>query len=293
MDALPEITARVEADSINENGNRITTLVLKYPRFFHSEFMTHRVFSRSASSSRAIPIKKVLAQVWNNPAMPLVWGSNKAGMQAGAPLAGFNLKAARSLWKYAGRAACVFAWGLMKVGLHKQHANRILEPWQYIHVVVTSTEWKNFMGLRNHHGAQPEIRELALVIKDAMVMSVPKLLHRGEWHLPFVTADDRRHFSLDVLRQLSAARCCRVSYLRHDGLPATTREDQKLCADLVLARPIHASPFEHQATPDSKITIPSYAGWENPDLHRNLVGWIQNRALVEGYVQGEVQGFKA
>ena len=43
------------------------TFELTYPRYIHSEFMTHRVFSRNASSSRAIPVKRMIEQVRNNP----------------------------------------------------------------------------------------------------------------------------------------------------------------------------------------------------------------------------------
>src|SRR5690606_30080072 len=117
---------------------------LRYPRFIHAEFMTHRAFSRNASSSRAIPVHKMLSQVWNDPATPIHWGASRPGMQAREELKGWKRKAAQAIWKLAGRAACVFAWGAMKLGLHKQVANRILEPWQYIHVVVTATDWDNF-----------------------------------------------------------------------------------------------------------------------------------------------------
>ena len=77
-----QMEVKVIADSISESGKRITTFQLKYPRFIHSEVMTHRVFSRNASSSRAIPVKKMIEQVRNNPAMPIHWGANQSGMQA-------------------------------------------------------------------------------------------------------------------------------------------------------------------------------------------------------------------
>ena len=142
------ITAKMIADSYYDFDNRICTLQLKYPRFIHAEFMTHRVFSRSASSSRAIPISKIISQVWNDPAMPVYWGANVSGMQANEELTGWKLSAAKFIWKTSAKVACIFAYGFDKIGLHKQIGNRILEPWQYINVIVTSTEWDNFFDLR-------------------------------------------------------------------------------------------------------------------------------------------------
>ena len=225
------IEVKVIADSINQDGNRLTTLQLKYHRFFHSEVMTHRVFSRNASSSRAIPVKKMLAQVWSDPATPLSWGSNQAGMQAGSPLEGVKLCLAKGLWKWAGRAMCGVAWGMMKIGLHKQVANRILEPWQWIHVVLTSSEWGNFLDLRAHPDAQPEIQALARGIKLALDSSAPKKLTPHQWHLPYITHNECG-YPIDTQKQMSAARCCRVSYLRHDGDMPSVEEDILLCKRL-------------------------------------------------------------
>lgn len=285
-----QITAKVIADSISEDRKRITTFQISYPRMIHSEFMTHRVFSRNASSSRAIPVKKVLAQVWNDPAMPVHWGQNQSGMQAKTELTGFKQTVAKALWRGAGKVACMFAWGMMKAGLHKQVSNRILEPWQIIHVVVTATEWDNFFELRDHEDAQPEIRELAIQMRKAMNESNPQMLSHGEWHLPYVLEEELSKALQDsetadkgweLMRKVSAARCCRVSYLKHDGTASKIQEDLKLCERLAGARPIHASPFEHQASPD-QVSLTGVDGeWESASLHGNFVGWIQYRKILE------------
>jgi hypothetical protein len=94
------ISADIIADSISPLGIRITTMALAYPRFIHAEFMTHRTFSRGASSSRAIPVKRMLSEVWNHPATPIHWGANQAGMQARAELSGIRKSVAASLWKW-------------------------------------------------------------------------------------------------------------------------------------------------------------------------------------------------
>ncbi len=288
--------AKIIADSISVEGKRITTMQLCYPRFIHAEMMTHRVFSRNASSSRAIPVAKMIEQVRNNPAMPLHWGKNQPGMQAAVELAGNELDMTKSAWRRAAWQAANIAEEMSALGAHKQVANRILEPFQWIHVIVTATEFANFFELRDHEDAQPEIRHLAVLMKLAMDASTPKLLNPDEWHLPYVTDEDiaelkaltagegaRPDAWLELAKQVSAARCCRVSYLKHDGTRASLAEEIALCDRLAAARPIHASPFEHQATPDNWFdpSVTSDPGWANPQLHGNLVGWRQNRKFLE------------
>ena len=132
---------KVIEDSINPNNEiRVTTLELRYWRAIHSEFMTHRVFSRNASSSRAIPVKTMIKQVWNDPAMPVYWGKNQAGMKARTELSSFKIALSKFVWVSASKVACIFAYLLTYIGLHKQVSNRLIEPWQYISVIATSTE---------------------------------------------------------------------------------------------------------------------------------------------------------
>lgn len=265
-------TVEVVADSTAAHGIRLTSLKLRYWRAIHAEFMTHRVFSRNASSSRAIPVKKMLQQVWNDPAGPIHWGANQAGMQANEELKGWRQSTAKFLWKMAGRTACIFAWGMMKVGLHKQVANRLLEPWQYINVLVTATEWDNFFKLRCHPDAQPEIQELAVAMESALADSRPKFLATGEWHLPYVTDEELRikKHPMGVLVAVSTARNARTSYLTFDGKQSTVPEDMGLHDKLVGSEPLHASPAEHPATP---MTTKKFG--------RNFRGWTQYRELLE------------
>lgn len=279
------IEAKVIADSISEAGKRIATLQLIYPRFIHSEFMTHRVFSRNASSSRAIPVAKMLEQVRNNPAMPIHWGKNQAGMQAKEELDEYHRLGAQTDWLNAAADAAKWAEHMVSLGLHKQVANRILEPFQHIQVVMTTTEFINFFELRAHIDAQPEIQELAVQMLRALDDSTPRLLPPGEWHLPYIHDVERAGLPIEVLKKVSAARCCRVSYLKHDGSNSSIQEDLDLCEKLIGARPLHASPFEHQATPDElevvETDIAITQEWQRPDLHGNFVGWIQHRKLIE------------
>ena len=277
------IQAKIIADSISTAGKRITTFQLLYPRFIHAELMTHRVFSRNASSSRAIPVKKMIDMIRDSPARPIHWGENQAGMQASVELSDEKKVVAKLLWSNAAKKAADIAEAMMNIDLHKQVANRILEPFQHISVVLTATEFDNWFELRAHPDAQPEIQFLAQEMREAMDDSDPVKLKPGEWHLPYVTNEDRYAINAfgypsDTLMKISAARCCRVSYLKHDGTAAAIDDDLALCTKLAGARPIHASPFEHQATPDYHS---AGIGYYNEHLHGNFVGWIQYRKEIE------------
>lgn len=284
------ITAEIIADSISAAGIRLTTFQLRYPRFIHAELMTHRVFSRNASSSRAIPIAKMIEDLRRDPAMPVYWGSNKPGMQAGGELQGTELEVVKQHWLYAMEDAILRAETFINLGLHKQIANRILEPWAHINVVVTATDYENFFALRRHEDAQPEIKVLADAMWLARANSVPEPLQPGEWHLPYITHDERREANFgpsqtpawDSLIRVSVARCARVSYLTHDGRQTTMEEDTLLYERLVGGMPLHASPAEHQGTPDEAVQHGFNLSWMHPDDHGNFRGWRQFRKMLPG-----------
>ncbi len=262
---------KVIADSVSEAGHRISTMQLRYPRMIHEHVLTHRVFTRNASSSRAIPVNKMVGLAITEIVEPIRWGLNQPGMQASnEELQGDALAEAKAIWYEMANVCAQGSTRLGELGLHKQWANRPIEWFSNISVLITSTEWENFFGLRCHLDAQPETEKLAYAMRDALNVNTPRLLHTGEWHLPYTTWEDVGR-SIDEQRKISAARCCRVSYLRHDGTPAPVVEDLALCDRLLKAVPFHASPFEHQATPDT----------DQPDLHGNFTGWIQYRKMLE------------
>src|SRR5437763_16381516 len=95
------ITAKIIADSVSPGGVRITTMQLRYPRFIHAEFMTPRMFSRNASSSRAIPVERLIADIEADPAMPVYWGKNQKGMQAREELNVLGQYRAGQMWQAA------------------------------------------------------------------------------------------------------------------------------------------------------------------------------------------------
>jgi thymidylate synthase ThyX len=301
---MTTITAKVIADSISPQNIRLTTLQLRYPRCIHSEFMTHRVFSRNASSSRAIPVKRLTQDVIDDPYIPVHWGKNQPGMQAREECTRFiysmqddEYKSREEAWLHLHAKAIDIAVGFSDAGYHKQIVNRLLEPWAHINVVCTSTEWSNFFALRDHEDAMPEIRMLAQAMKKAMAESTPTPRKPGEWHLPYVgeLKEDKNFAHLDpdnrYLKQawdqaikISVARCARVSYLTQEGKKPNIEEDLALYERLVSAVPPHMSPCEHQATPDNfeRTWVEAMGnGWHKPELHGNFNGWCQYRKSLE------------
>lgn len=293
---------QIITDSISPEDIRLTTFQLRYWRPIHSELMTHRVFSRNAGSSRARPSKAIIEQVRNDPWGPIHWGANQPGMQAGAELGGFELEEAQNAWLFAANEAGSHAADLLDLGVHKQVVNRLLEPFTYIDVVVTATEYNNWFALRDHPDAQPEIQDLARRMKQAMDESIPKLLKPGEWHLPYINPVDWEYAheflkkgrltrdepwyeqKRDLLIKVSVARCARVSYKAFDGTYSPIEKDLGLYEQLLVSEPLHASPAEHQATPDEKQSAPPNSHWSqewlNPELHGNFTGWIQYRKTL-------------
>ncbi len=332
------ISAKVICDSISPLGKRLTTFQVTAHRFVLAEINTHRQLSRNYRSSRAVPVKKLLEEVRNNPAMPVYWGANKPGMQAAEELSDIipehpehwmtrrsPMQCAKDEWQMAAISAANYAEQLAACGLHKQIANRVLEPFLYVHGVISATEYENFFGLRLHHMAQPEFRELAQCMWVAREASAPGLCLQGtNWHLPYFQpndwdelhdyahrTDNYDNFMLanglsgswakDLAIKVSVARCARVSYESFDTEKrSTVEEDLKVYAKLNLPGtseynpldPIHASPAEHQATPDRLVdTIVDNGGhdgfstiqdWERPGWWGNFIGWCQYRKMLPG-----------
>ena len=264
-----EIYAKIIEDSISKDNKRITTMQIHFPKCLTAEFNTHRVFSRNFSSSRAIPVSK-LTEI--DSFYPLYYGENQSGMQAKKTEIE-NVSEAEKIWLDAIEYCKNASLKLSELGLHKQWSNR-LNDWHTMSTgIVTSTEWNNFFMLRDHPDAQPEIQELAIKMKEAINSSIPKLLNYGEWHLPYVTKVERETIELSDLKKISAARCCRVSYLKQDGTNPSIEDDLKLFNRLAGAIPKHYSPLEHQATPCVSFLDGIYSG--------NFKGWVQFRRLDE------------
>lgn len=250
-----------------------------YPNFLANGVVVHN--SRNSASSRAIPLNKQIDRIISSPAHPIEWPSEIRGMQGGAPLPPEEREAAQAIWQQAENDAIAYAHNLGALGLHKSVTNRLLEPFMWHHVIVSSTEWQNFFDLRCSRLAQPEIRVVAELMRDEYERSVP--VERKGWHLPFVDGYDLEHIHStyeDVLAEqvavrCSAARCARVSYLTHDQETPDIRKDLELAYRLANPEPgspMHASPFEHVAHP---VDI------DQSTILGNFDGFRQFRHLLE------------
>lgn len=264
------------ADSISPEGIRITTMHLRYWRAIHAELMTHRVFSRNARSSRAVPSRVLLTE----PIFIPVFGMNKPGMQSDLIAPPELQDKWRREWQDLAAVCRDYVERWSEEGMHKQHANRPLEWFGWIDVLVTATYWENFFTLRISEYAQPEFDDLAKAMKGAMAVSTPKLLKPGQWHLPYIDETDAL-LTLEEQRRISTARCARLSYAPFDGNGDFDSEMRRY-EKLVVSQPVHASPAEHQATPDEFVSAGRGGFWRQPDLHANFHGWIQYRKTIDG-----------
>lgn len=292
---MSQCSAKVIADSVNEKGNRLTTIECEYPRFIHAEVMTHRMFSRNAQSSRAVPVSSTI-KTNKISVKPYVWGKNQAGMSSKEVLTGLKKNLASLVWNMTAKLCFSSSWLLSKIGLHKQWANRMTEWCSTIKVVITATEWQNFFWLRlDEDAAQPEIVELAQAILGAMNNSNAERLEVGQWHLPYINVtrykgEDLYYDSNDNLltleeaKQISASCTAQISYRKLN--------DSKVKAIEIYGRlfsgPIpHESPVEHQGTPISEEhTFTGTSGITHVDVEgdfwsANFKGWIQLRQIMQ------------
>lgn len=273
------ISAKVIADSINHKNIRITTLLLEYPRFIHAELLTHRMLSRNSSSSRAIPIQRVLDSIRRNPVYPY-HGKNQKGMQAENVLSIDGGRKVDEIIDDLRNYTITAVERLEKLELHKQHTNRLLEPFSHISTLVTATEWNNFLALRTHKDAQPEIQSVANLVKTCLKVSTPIFKEDNEWHLPFITTAEEE-LTLKEKLMLSVAKCATISYARQEQ-PMTLQKAAEIFERLTKSNPIHASPFEHQAKPIADSNEASHLNLSDNELWcGNFRGWMQYRHTIK------------
>lgn len=260
------------AASVNPCGVPLYSLLLTYPRVMHAELLTHRMFSKNAASSRAIPTAKMISMLEADPYYPIRWGKNQSGMQAkDENLDQYDEAQARAIWNNMMRVCIDGVRRLNELGLHKQWANRPLEWFSWITVVLSATDFSNFFGLRDHPAAMPEFQFMAHGIKELIASTEPKQLKEGEWHMPFTSDLDELQKTFDTpdIAKISAGRCARISYLTHDGI-RDPYEDIKLASKLAAQTPGHWSPFEHVAIAQN-----------DKERCRNFRGFTQLRAVLE------------
>jgi len=270
------ISCEVVLDSISPANHRISTLLVTFPRWMLAEFNTHRAFSRNAASSRAIPVLKMIKRVQDNPFIPKAFGKNCKGMQQKELIDEETNSKALNIWKSAQETALGHGLSLEQLKIHKQYANRILEPFAYVTDIVTATDWENFFALRAHEAAAPEFQELAYLMLDKLNESEPQSIEFDEWHIPFA---DKYCDGMDLQTKLKVCtgRCARLSYLNHDG-NLSIEDDCKLHDRLLESG--HCSPFEHAAQAKPNVADGEYNSV--PYRSGNFTGYVQYRKTIEG-----------
>lgn len=272
---------KVILNSLAPCGKRLTTLQLTYPRFIHSEILTHRDRARNSGSSRAIPWPVMCEQIEKDPVIPIKWGRNQKGMQEGEEIEQAKQQLAEKIWLEARDHCLKAAQQLHELGVHKSLCNRVTEPWMWITVVMTATEWKNFFRQRCHKDAEIHMQCIAKLMEKTIQASTPKPVFAGYWHLPYIEEDDwtnplvkdvveqTPHYitgGVEVMKLASVARCARVSYKPFNSDKKNLQDDLRLAQDLQTGSDgmiMHASPFEHIGEAQSTlIRSGPFVGWK-------------------------------
>ena len=309
----------IQASRCFYTGKEIFTLELEYPRAIHAQLLTHGAFSKNSSSTRAVPLEAAIKQILANPAH-YIWTENQSGMQGAVITDPDKLAGAERLFHIAKMNMIHIArnlsskrsWGQ---NIHKQNAGRLLEPFQNIKIVLTSTEWENWDWLRNDPDAQGEIADLACAIKEARDTAEITVLKEDEWHVPYVDREREtvngkmKYFlpredlpngklghstvlSVEEAKAVSSSVCAQISYRKADYALEKASGMQGM---LVNGRRVHASPFEHQASPIGEYSTDSgdfaaimfnlptgvtHVRRDGTMGSGNFVSWIQHRQLI-------------
>lgn len=286
------ITAKIIQRSLHYSTLRaVTTWELEYPRYIHAEFMTHRMFSRNAASSRAIPVTKMIEQLYESDVGFVHYGKNQPGMQAKEELPAGVILQIKGLWNEARDFAVAVARNMDSYGCHKQLTNRVLEPFTMMKVVMTTTEDANWFWLRDHEDAQPEIAALAAEMQKALdSWDRDVVLMPGDWHVPYVYRvwDMEDHLlryyvgsteiDVDTARKVSASCCAQVSYRKSDD---SIEKAEKVFDRLINSEPVHASPVEHQATPiDYEVCLPE-------GVPHDII-WLREQGITAYHMDGSL-----
>ena len=278
-------SAEVLADSITPTGVRCTTLVATLPRAYLAELNTHRLISRdgyeqelsrNSASSRAIPTEANIAAVREHPYVPTTFNARVKGMGVGEEFDAERTDNCRRIWLRGMHHAATTADMLNEEGLDKSRANRVIEPFMWHTVILTATEWENFLALRCPDGDKPdvnfpaqlEMQEFALCVRNALANSQPKELEEASWHAPYFDWDDEFELlrgliggaavpvneAINAALLVSARRCARVSYVKQDDVEELMVSYDK---GIQLAQMSHYSPMEHQVRPITHFDLKS------------------------------------
>ena len=146
------IKAEIVAHSLSPQGDELISVLCTFPRIILAEVNTHRMLSKNTSSSRAIPFKKMVESVQNNPFIPIAWQKDHKGMQGSEYITDDRkYENSRYDWLKARNLAVQQAKLLNENdGVTKQLCNRLLEPFMWTTMLITGSRegWDNFFNLR-------------------------------------------------------------------------------------------------------------------------------------------------
>ena len=295
--------------SLSTQGDELITVLATYPRIIHAEMLTHRMFSRNASSSRAVPVQKMIEAVKNNTFCPFEFQKAHKGMQGSEYFTDEDKEDCIKLWLESAELALQQAEKMKEKGITKQIINRILEPYQYYTVLITGSRegWQNFFELRcgNYDGfksrkeaskeflekgnintstwseldwlhlnkgqAEIHIIDLAEKIYDAVNESTPKQLQAGEWHIPMISDSESLKLSTNDQIKLSVGRAANTSYtVVGDGKELTLEHAIKIHDKCVEL--VHSSVFEHCARAMSDEEYECFLKGER-EINKNANHW--------------------
>lgn len=325
------IRVEVVLKSINTlSGTKMMTLRCHYPRIIHAEVKTHSQLKTNSASSRAVPVRAMNESILNDVAMPVRFGANQGGMKDKgvehdgrvyhpSHMVNFN---GRNAWQVVADEAVGWSDALDQAGYHKQICNRLTEPFQWMDVIMSGSEWANFLWLRCDEDADPTLQVLADLCLQAYLHDSWDELGEGDWHLPFVqywrcpktskqlwyTYDvngDDIDLTLEEAQLVSMSVAAQASFRKAD---ATLEKALKIKDKLFGGRKVHASPSEHQAKvvrepyiwPCEETDYPSCTDlYDMPKgvTHitkdgrygsGNLIGWIQLRQLIDNNYQSDM-----
>jgi thymidylate synthase ThyX len=238
-----EPQAVILADSLNaETGDRwVTFEISNFPKVLLQELNTHRMLSRNAASSRAMPIAKVIERVKQNPYIP-TFRENQRGMVGKVIHDQERWHKAEQIYRRALESAIHYAEQMAEINIHKEAVNRLLEPFMTVPVIISGTEWQNFFRLRTSPDATPDFQATALLLQELYHSNIPKTLQAGELHCIYAEhiPDD---LPIGDRLKVMSARAARISYRNHGTNHIDIQKDLELAENLI--RDGHLSPLEH------------------------------------------------
>lgn len=253
---------KIVEHTVSQLGNDIVTFEIRLPKQYVAEFNTHKnEIERNSASSRAVPITTVINRVKDDPAIPFEWRYNAKGMQGGNFMSMEDSKEGDKIWLEARDAMIGYVEKLQAINADKQRVNRLLEPWMWTIIVCTMTGSggigvPNFFGLRDSEQAQPEFRIIAHEMHELYHYSLPNL---AEWHLPYVTQEERKELDVFDCALISSTRCGRVTYYKQ-GETKTFSEEIERAYSFFNQR--HFSPLRHACRAGEDEWYGNFFGWK-------------------------------